>query len=264
MSRLGVWSLATVATSLAALLVAPLPAGGECLAPPVAGHRGSTLNGATENGLPAFAAATALGAGWLDLDVRVTSDGYLVVMHDATVDRTTDGSGAVAGMSLAQVRALRLLDGSRVPTVSEVLQWATGTDAQLSVELKSMGGDSTYRRLLRQISVHGMRDRVLVKSFKQRLVDRVRVFAGWVQTGLSTYDRLSASRVAWSGGYVAIEHHAVTTAWVARQHAMGNVVHTWTPNDAAAYAPVVDAGVDVVITDRMDTYAEYTASRCNA
>ncbi|MBI3209746.1 MAG: glycerophosphodiester phosphodiesterase family protein [Candidatus Solibacter usitatus] len=95
------------------------------LAVVVIAHRGEHIHH-TENTLAAFQAALDAGADYYEVDVRTTSDGKLVLMHDATVDRTTNGKGAVAEMSFDQVRALRTKDGSGVPTFEEALSLARG------------------------------------------------------------------------------------------------------------------------------------------
>ena len=100
--------------------------------PFISAHRGYSSN-FPENTLPALEAALEAGADVAEIDVRLTRDGKLVLMHDAAVDRTTDGSGLVSGMSLEEVRELdagrwfdRKFAGTRIPTLDEVLAWSKG------------------------------------------------------------------------------------------------------------------------------------------
>jgi glycerophosphoryl diester phosphodiesterase len=90
----------------------------------VIAHRGEHLHN-PENTMDAFAAAVAAGADYFELDVRTTSDGKLVLMHDATADRMTDGKGEIAAMTFDEVRRLSVR-GSRVPTFDEALAFAHG------------------------------------------------------------------------------------------------------------------------------------------
>ena len=89
------------------------------------GHRGAAGH-APENTLASIEKAIALGADLVELDVQRTRDGYLVIIHDKTVDRTTDGTGSVSRMTLATLRTLHAGDGQRVPTLEEALQVANG------------------------------------------------------------------------------------------------------------------------------------------
>ena len=107
----------------------------------VIAHRGSpSSSGAPENTLGAFRAAIDAGADWLEFDVRATRDGQLVVLHDATVDRTTDGSGAIAGLTLEQARALDAGNGERIPTVDEVVRLARAAGVPILPEIKDGPG----------------------------------------------------------------------------------------------------------------------------
>ncbi len=117
-------------------------------------HRGASGE-FPENTLPAFAAAIEAGAQMCELDVQLTRDGAAVVIHDETVDRTTNGTGAVAAMSLAEIRRLDAgvkfgarFAGTRIPTLEEVLTLVRGRCA-LNVELKSAGVEREVCRLLR-------------------------------------------------------------------------------------------------------------------
>jgi glycerophosphoryl diester phosphodiesterase len=97
------------------------------------GHRGA-MSVSPENTMASFALAAEQGANELELDLRVSADGVLVVIHDATVDRTTNGTGEVAAMTYAELRALDAGDGQQIPAFNEVVD---GTDVRLQVEIKA-------------------------------------------------------------------------------------------------------------------------------
>ena len=107
---------------------------------PVAAHRGDHTR-YTENGLNAFRSAIADRANILEMDVQTTRDGVLMLMHDETVTRTTNGRGSLGSLTYRQVRALRMNDGSRVPTLAAVLALAAPTRARVYVEIKHIPED---------------------------------------------------------------------------------------------------------------------------
>lgn len=122
----------------------------------VIAHRGEHLQH-VENTLAAFEAAADAGADYFEADVRTTRDGRLVLMHDATVDRTTNGRGRVAELTFAQVRALRAGAGP-VPTFEEALEAARRRFLQVYVDAK----DAPAGTLLEALARAGMEDRVVV------------------------------------------------------------------------------------------------------
>lgn len=146
----------------------------------IVAHRGA-VNEAPENTIPAYARAVEHGADYIEVDVRPTADGTLVVMHDARVDRTTNGSGAVAEMTLAQIRTLdagaRWLPrfaGTRVPTFAEVLAFARERSIRVDVDHK--GG--TIEAIAGEIRRAGTADRVLIEGGLSNLRQFVRLLPG--------------------------------------------------------------------------------------
>jgi glycerophosphoryl diester phosphodiesterase len=136
-------ALSLAAAIWAAGLINPegAAAGTGCVPPPVA-HRGDSAR-APENTLPAFRKALRLGVHRLELDVRFTLGDVPVLMHDTTVDRTTNGTGAIADLTLDQLRSLDAgrwfapaYRGTRVPTLYQALKLAQRSDAQVMVDLK--------------------------------------------------------------------------------------------------------------------------------
>src|SRR3989441_7724182 len=123
-----------------------------------------------ENTLIAFARAAALGAHMIELDVQLTRDGQVIVMHDWTLERTTDGAGAVRERSLAEIRRLdagawfgSAFRGTRVPTLAEVL---AAVALPVNVELKPVGDDGLEARALAVTASAGALGRVVFSSFE--------------------------------------------------------------------------------------------------
>jgi len=127
----------------------------------------------------AFRRALELGADGFELDVHRSKDGHLVVIHDATVDQTTNGSGAVADKTLAELRSLDAGDGERIPTLEEVLD--VFPHAYVYVELKGEGTETLTADLLRR---KGAVERALVGSFDAKKVARVKEHAPEIETSL--------------------------------------------------------------------------------
>jgi len=139
-------------------------------------HRGASAT-APENTLAAFRAAAAAGADGIELDVHLSRDGVPVVIHDETVDRTTNGRGHVASMTAEQLRRLdagswfaQSFAGETVPTLEEVFAW-TGERLRLNVEIKAVPAGLAVIELLRAYP----RVRVLLSSFDHSLLERLRL-----------------------------------------------------------------------------------------
>lgn len=124
-------------------------------------HRGAVGPGQPENTLAAFRQAIASGAEAIEIDLRGTKDGEIVVIHDRTVDRTTNGSGAVADQTLAELRRLDAGRGERIPTYQEVLQLVSGTGIVLLLDIKR-GGVLDRQKVLRVTEEHDALASVIV------------------------------------------------------------------------------------------------------
>lgn len=148
----------------------------------VAAHRGDSYN-EYENTMTAFAAAVAAGVDMIETDVRLTRDGVLVIMHDEKVDRTTNGCGAIADMTLDEVRALNAGDKNhpeKVPTFSEFIEWAKDQPITLNIEIKEYFYPGNKERcekcvddVLALVEKHGLGERILINSFDAYVLEYV-------------------------------------------------------------------------------------------
>lgn len=270
-----------LALALAAAAVAALRRGGvrpvRAGWPTNVGHRGASVR-FPENTLAAFRAALEAGAGGLELDARVTRDGHPVVMHDATVDRTTDGFGAVAGMTLEAVRRLDAgttgLPGQRVPTLREVFEEFPGVP--LNIDIKDRGVPGAEEIVLEVLREVGAADRVLVASANYRVIRRFRRRSGGeFDTGASRWEiavfyalsRLRLERLvrpAYAALQVPVDYgplRILTPQFVRAAHSMGVRVDVWTINEADRMREVLDLGADAVMTDRPEELARILAGR---
>ncbi len=234
----------------------------------VIAHRGASAY-APENTLAAFDLALDLGCRHLELDVNVTSDGHIVVMHDDTVDRTTNGAGPVGSQTLTELRALDAgawfgaqFAGERIPTFAEVLEHYDGR-LHLHTELKGRAAQlaSGTADLVRQ---YGMVEHVAVTSFQYLRLAEIRAYAPELPTGWLVSE-VSDGTMAQALGLTQIcpKADSVTPALVRRLHAEGFVVRAWGVADEALMRQVVQAGADGMTVNFPDTLLAYlkTSSR---
>jgi glycerophosphoryl diester phosphodiesterase len=152
------------------------PAQGSCAVRAYA-HRG-TFAGAlhTENTVPAFWEVVAAGGHGLETDMRVTKDGAFVLMHDATVDRTTTGTGNVADMTLEQIERIKTNDGGQIPTLRDALNAVRPYDVSMLIEIKpsALWTGHTLRRMTHVIHKTDMVNRVLLYAGGLSQVEQAR------------------------------------------------------------------------------------------
>lgn len=231
-------------------------------------HRGASAY-APENTVAAFDLALQMGIHHLELDVHLTCDEHLVVIHDDTVDRTTDGTGPVAEQTLA---ALRVLDagswfgaafaGARIPTLAEVLTRYRGR-AHLHIELK---GHTAHlpQRAVDLVRAHGLAPYVTFTSFQEAHLQSMRAYAPEVPTGWLVREVSDAVMArARALGCVQLCPHAavVTPELVRRLHAGGFLVRAWGVAEAALMRRVVEAGADGMTVNFPDKLLAYMAER---
>ncbi|WP_159621003.1 glycerophosphodiester phosphodiesterase [Ruania rhizosphaerae] len=230
-------------------------------------HRGNS-SVAPENTLPAFAAAALAGAHMIEIDVQVAVDGSAVVIHDASVDRTTDGAGIVAEMRAKDVRHLDAgewfdpaYEGTPLPFFGDVVTLMLRyPELELLLELKGAWPAEPTQALLTQVKEAGLTDRVLAQSFEVEMLRTLQTLAPTMRRALlvqeadtqalATCAELGAVACNPSSASVIADPSAAT-----RVHEAGLQIYTWTSNEAAEWAPLVAAGVNGIITDRPDRLA---------
>jgi glycerophosphoryl diester phosphodiesterase len=210
------------------------------------GHRG-LMGVEPENTLRSFRRAQAAGVDAVELDLHLSKDGELVVLHDATVDRTTDASGRVGDLTCAELRALDAGLGERVPLFAEVLRAVT---APLQAEIKDRAAARLLAATLRR---HGAASRVRVISFHDEALRETAALLPGVPLGLVTGESTGSAperAVALGADLVSAELDRLDADVVARCHRAGLTVIAWTVNTAAELARARRLGLDGVVTDR--------------
>jgi glycerophosphoryl diester phosphodiesterase len=244
--------------------------------PLVIAHRGG-MHLWPENTLLAFRQATALGADVIEMDLFATADGAIVVLHDPTVDRTTDGTGAVEQVTLAEVRALDAgyrwsPDGGRsfpyrgqgltIPTLEEV--FTALPETRFNLEIKRLE-PTRIVELCEMIRGFGAQNRVLLASFDDRAVWRFRRVCPEVATSATPREarRFVALQLFPGTPYVPpastlqvplrLGRVPIVTRPVIRAAKAANLqLHAFTVNDAGPMRQLLGMGVDGIVTDRPD------------
>ena len=238
-------------------------------------HRGGAYHPeieGLENTLAAFRHAAALGYKYLETDVHVTKDGALLAFHDDVLDRVTDRMGAVADLTLAEVREARIGGREEIPTFDRLLE--AFPEARFNIDIKSAGAASALAAVVRE---HDLWDRVLVGSFSPgRIREFRRLTGGRVPTAAHPWEIVAfrllpsarlADRLA-GRDFVAFQvpHRrgrlrVVTPGLVRRAHAVGKQVHVWTVDDPEEMRELLDRGVDGLFTDRTDLLKDVLVAR---
>jgi glycerophosphoryl diester phosphodiesterase len=211
------------------------------------GHRGAAGH-APENTLAAIETGIALGADFVEVDVRRTADGALVALHDATVRRTTDGTGRVAALSLREVKALDAGGGERIPTVEEVLKTAAGrVGVMLELKIRGIGGLTVQAVRKADFPNH-----VIYASFLHDELAQVRATAPDAVL-MVLFDRLPralVTRVVRCGAtHVGLRHDRVSRRLVKAFHQKHVLVWVYTANRRDDIGRALSLGVDGVISD---------------
>jgi glycerophosphoryl diester phosphodiesterase len=256
--------------------------------PRIAAHRGGAALW-PENSLAAFAGALALGVDLLEFDVHQSADGETVVIHDATLDRTTEGTGAVSAQPASALRRLRVRDGrgtltaERLPLLEDVLALAPRSGVELLLEIKGPTFSVRYDRdatgqletvpgpryqglephVLGRLEAAGVKARTTIMAFNPAVIETVRKLAPSQRTtllvGRDQIARASArarEAVAWAerrgATDLGLEHTLIDADVVTVARAHGVRLGAWTPNDEPAIRGLLALGVDVITTDHPD------------
>jgi glycerophosphoryl diester phosphodiesterase len=236
-------------------------------------HRGGATyppNRGLENTMAAFRGAVAQGYRYLETDVRATRDGVPVLVHDLTLDRLAGTPTAVADLTWAELRAVRVGDREPVATLAELL--AAFPEARLNIDVKS---DDAVAPTVAAVRAAGAEERVCLASFSDRRVRRIRRLAGpRVATSCSAWEvvlvllsplrwlRATGRRRGASSVQVPRRSRGVRVVserFVTRAHEAGLQVHVWTIDDEQTIRALLDLGVDGLISDRIDVLADVLA-----
>lgn len=235
-------------------------------------HRGGASIG-NENTLSCIAAGIAAGADMVEIDIHLTKDGQMVVCHDPTIDRTTDGQGAIEEMTADEIRAFHIVDSrtgeltdETVPTLEEVLDLVSG-ECSLLVEVKRKKNQypGIEEKLVEAIDAFGARRWVTVQSFNDRVIEKVHAIAPDIPVHKLIVCRLPFG-LAFDGRIVKFNYDKydyvesvnvhrsfATKAMVRKAHAAGKKVGVWTVDKPRQVERIRDR-VDMIITNSPDLF----------
>jgi glycerophosphoryl diester phosphodiesterase len=232
----------------------------------VFGHRGASAY-APMNTLPAFELAVKQKADGIELDVQLSKDGQLIILHDFTVDHSTDGRGYARDKTLAELRELdagikfgEQYRGTRIPTLEEVFE-AVGHKLFINVEIKSITEDTDGVEQVTAdcITRHGMEKRVIVSSFNPLTLERFRAILPDVPIGYlySPVEQPFADRIDVLPHEARHPYHEmIDEAYMQWARQNRYFINTWTVNDPARTRELRALGVNAVITDKPDVMRE--------
>ncbi|MFN8577245.1 MAG: glycerophosphodiester phosphodiesterase [Candidatus Sericytochromatia bacterium] len=232
-------------------------------------HRGYD-DRAPENTLTSFRKAYEIGANMIELDVHLTKDGEVVVMHDTTLDRTTTGNGEVKNKTLDELKQLdagikfnKVFQGEKIPTLDEVLAFAKDK-ISVNIEIKSEAvadnpkpGMGIEEKVVNLVKKYNMEEYVMVSAFKGKALKRVKSFSPKISTGLlMVSDGLFRSHIEYVSTVKADAIHEfskfVSKSDIAKSKKYNIRENVWTVNDPNTMSKLIDRGVSGLITDRPD------------
>jgi len=226
------------------------------------GHRGAAAE-APANTVASFRRAMEVGADGVELDVHLTRDGQVVVIHDETVTSVTGAPGRIREMTLAEIQRLDAgsyfgpeFAGARIPTLDEALD-AVGPQAVVNIEIKgtSVASEGLEREVARIVRAHGMGGRVIISSFNPFRLWRMRSLDPDLPRGMLHGPNTPVYvRDLWFLPMVqpdALHPHysMVNAAYMKRAHQWGVRVNVWTVDDPAEARRLMELGVDSIITN---------------
>ncbi len=231
----------------------------------VFGHRGACRY-TPENTIPSFLQALEMGAHGVELDVHLSKDGFPVIIHDFSVEKTTDGKGLVVDKTLAELKQLDAgshkgveFTGIRVPTLDEVFEALAGRIA-VNVEVKA-DTEGIEQVVADCIGRHDMNDKVIISSFNPFILKRFADTQPHLKLGF-LIDPQETPEMALTF-MSAVKHHArhphhstIDAPYVRVAHQFDYRVNTWTVNDTARALELAELGVDCIITDTPDVMLE--------
>jgi glycerophosphoryl diester phosphodiesterase len=223
-------------------------------------HRGASGQGlAPENTLAAFRLALGLGADLVELDVHRTKDSHIIVIHDDSLDRTTDRAGKVRDLTFSEIRKADAGKGERVPLFHETLDLMMGRTTIL-VEIKP---EDITADVVQTIKDVGAQNSVVIQSFHPAVVAQAFALAPEMPRGfLIGRGPVLASQASATGASVVVPSYSLLNEeTVQAVHAHGMMLWTYTVDEEETMQQMIDLGVDGIITNYPDRLNKITGNR---
>ena len=221
--------------------------------PYIIGHRGASAH-APENTLAAFRLAREQGADAIELDAQLCASGEVVMLHDDTLDRTTNGKGLLSQWSLDRLRTLDAGAGERVPLLDEVFE-TVGRDLLINVEVKieAVRNTGLEAAVVNVVRRHNIAERILFSSFNPLTVGRLAALAPDIPRAFIYDSEMPIYlRQVWFGPFVPHQfchpHHSMVNAHMVEQFSKRSLlINTWTVDAPADIQRMVQCGVHGII-----------------
>jgi glycerophosphoryl diester phosphodiesterase len=213
----------------------------------IIGHKGAA-GYAPENTILSFQKAIEIGCRVTELDVRLSKDGYAVVIHDEEVSRVTDGKGLVREMSLLELKNLNCPEGQKIPTLQEVVDLCKGK-IDLLIELKAPGTPDKVNQIIVENNIE---KNVAILSFYPDLLREMKKLNSFLKIGLLFEEY---SEKIWQlveeipADFIGPEVRIVTVEIVEKTHTLGRKVYTFIVNDEELANRLFSSGVEGIVTD---------------
>lgn len=222
------------------------------------GHRGARAY-EPENTLRSYKKALELGVNAMELDVRMTKDGEIAVIHDAEVDRTTNGKGLVSQLTMKEIKQLNTEKDEKIPTLEEALDFLD-KKVKVLIELKETGFEE---KVLKAVQKKGLEKNVITVSFLEDALRKVKELNEKVETGLIYAKHKNPVKTAsdLKASYLLPLYRFTHTADVQKAHQNGLKVIVWTINKPEEVADYVKKGVDGITSDMPDILAKAVEER---
>jgi glycerophosphoryl diester phosphodiesterase len=226
-------------------------------------HRGAS-SVAPENTLASFSKAIEFGADYFELDVWTSLDDSLMIMHDGTIDRTTDGTGGVGAMTYVQLRSFDVgswfgteFAGEKIPTLAEALKLALASPYEVGVVIEIKGNTPTIvEKVITEVKKFNMQDRVIISSFTFDHLDQSKTIDASIPVQLfGTITQTNINQIAGIGGEWAGTDGTITTVLLDSVHAKNIKINKWTVNSASEMLTLMQLGVDAITTNFPQTAA---------
>jgi glycerophosphoryl diester phosphodiesterase len=212
-------------------------------------HRGASAY-EPENTLRSFKLAFDMKADMIELDIRKSKDGHLVVIHDSTVNRTTNGRGYVKDLTLAELKRLDAGKGEKIPTLEEVIEVGAGK-TKFAIEIKEQG---TEKKAINLIKEYNLLDDVFFISKNRESLKTVKTLEGGIRTCLITVfscTSINSGRESLADA-IAPFHFFISKSLVKKVQRSGLFLFTWVVDSEKRALWMKDIGINGIVTNRPD------------
>lgn len=227
--------------------------------PIIIAHRGYSGR-YIENTLPAFEAAAAVGAEWIECDVHLSRDGQVVIHHDEKLNRLANRYGKITDYTLAELQLMTLKQGnliSTIPSLADYLSWAQTKPILTNIEIKrnKFMADNIEEKVVHLVNTYKTLEQTVISSFDHRTLHQVKkldpslkiayLINKWTNRKLKLLNQLEPD-------YIHIRHDMIIKKRIQYLHEAGYKINTWTVNQPEQIEKMLALGVDGIVTDYLD------------